>query len=55
MNEFNDTFHRLLDAWNRHQHLRSSGAPCADLASSRAQLDSLRVEVARRRSGLWSL
>ena len=35
-------FSKLLEAWNRHQDLRSTGAPIAELAASRAQLDMIR-------------
>ena len=35
-------FDRLLEAWNNHQDLRESGAPIAELAASRAQLDMIR-------------
>ena len=35
-------FRKLLDAWNRHQDLRTNGAPIAELAASRAQLDMIR-------------
>ena len=33
---------QLLDAWNHHQDLRRNGAPIAELAASRAQLDMIR-------------
>ena len=33
---------RLLEAWNNHQDLRRNGAPVAELAASRAQLDMIR-------------
>jgi len=34
---------RLLQAWNRHEDLRRDGAPIAELAASRAQLDMIRI------------
>lgn len=37
------SFGELLRRWNRHQDLRSEGAPIADLANSRAALDEARV------------
>lgn len=55
MQAFNESFGRLLEAWNRHHSLRTHGASIGELAEARATLDALRVEVARRRSGLWSL
>lgn len=42
--EFDDNrFRDLLDHWNHHQALRRSGATIADLAGSRAELDSARL------------
>ncbi len=41
------TFHRFLEAWNRHQDLRSNGAPISQLAASRQDLDELRLELRR--------
>ena len=35
-------FYRLLAAWNHHQDLRHRGAPIAELAASRADLDMIR-------------
>lgn len=35
-------FRHLLERWNTHQALRSSGAPVAALASSRTDLDAAR-------------
>jgi hypothetical protein len=39
--------HHLLEAFERHQQLRRSGAPIAMLSESRARLDRLRVDVRR--------
>ena len=42
--QFDDTkFRTLLDRWNHHQLLRHAHAALADLANSRAQLDSARL------------
>ncbi len=35
-------FRHLLERWNTHQALRSSGAPIAALAGSRSDLDAAR-------------
>ena len=35
-------FRHLLERWNTHQALRSSGAPIASLANSRRDLDAAR-------------
>jgi len=37
----------LQSRWVRHQELRTGGAPVAELAASRAQLDRARLESAR--------
>lgn len=37
----------LLEAFERHQYLRRTGAPIAMLSQSRARLDRLRVDVRR--------
>ena len=42
--QFDDTtFRTLLDRWNHHEMLRSTHAALADLADSRAELDSARL------------
>lgn len=41
------TFQRFLQAWNRHQDLRSHGASIPELAASRQSLDELRWELHR--------
>ena len=41
------TLELLLEAFERHQHLRRSGAPIAQLSQSRARLDRLRVDARR--------
>ena len=44
---FDETFERLLNAWNRHQDLRTGGASIASLAESRRALDALRTDIRR--------
>ncbi len=43
-----ESFDRLLLAWNRHQDLRRSGAPVRRLWASRIELDQRRQEVRAR-------
>lgn len=38
-------FHHLLEVWNRHQQLRSAGAPVDQLWSSRLELDEARART----------
>lgn len=45
------TLDHLLEAFERHQQLRRSGAPIAQLSQSRARLDRLRVDVRRATQG----
>ena len=46
---FEGSFHELLVTWNQHQDLRRSNPTIAQLATSRATLDRVRLETARRR------
>lgn len=45
INEADAEFQSLLDAWRTHEELRSAGASVAELATSRAHLDSTRSFV----------
>ncbi len=47
MADFETNFKDFLAAWNRHQDLRSTGAPISSLIDSRVQLDVLRVDLVR--------
>ncbi|MFT7474925.1 MAG: hypothetical protein ACI81L_001857 [Verrucomicrobiales bacterium] len=38
-------FSTLLDAWRRHQQLRSSGPDIAELTNSRLRLDEARLRM----------
>ncbi len=38
-------FRRLLKRWNSHQNLRRHGAPVAELARSRMDLDRARAQL----------
>jgi hypothetical protein len=40
-------FHNLLTTWTRHQDLKSSGAPVAELYDSRIRLDEARMQARR--------
>ncbi|MEE9416461.1 MAG: hypothetical protein V3V01_14350 [Acidimicrobiales bacterium] len=40
-----DQFHQLLNTWNHHQELRSDGADLAELWTSRANLDDVRLKA----------
>lgn len=44
---FELSFERFLNAWNRHQDLRSGGASVAKLNESRQVLDELRLDLRR--------
>ncbi len=46
-NQQNHAFTDLLQTWSRHQDLRVAGAPIAELAASRATLDSVRLQAIR--------
>ena len=41
-------FQALLSTWTRHQDLKSSGAPVADLYYSRIELDEARTQARHR-------
>ena len=45
--EQNNAFNMLVESWAHHQDLRSSGAPIAELATSRFDLDAARLDAAR--------
>ncbi len=49
---FEASFRELLVTWNHHQDLRRSRPSIAQLASSRADLDRLRLQTARHREQL---
>ncbi len=41
-------FHKLLSTWIRHQDLKSTGAPVAELYHSRIELDEARTQARHR-------
>lgn len=41
--QFDQEFHALLTSWNKHQELRTAGAPLPELYRSRADLDAHRL------------
>ena len=46
MTKYNQSrLHDLLNAWNRHQDLRRSGAAVPTLAASRWRLDLVRSQI----------
>ena len=44
----NQTFLALLQSWGTHQDLREAQAPIAELAASRAALDTARLRATRQ-------
>ena len=46
---FEGAFRRLLTSWNRHEDLRSSGAPFPERIDATSDLFNARIEVAQVR------
>ncbi len=46
---FDQAYHDLVRAWERHHHLRRAGAPFAEVLDARRALNAKRMAVARLR------
>ncbi len=46
---FDQAYHDLVRAWERHHHLRRTGAPFAELLDARRALEARRLAAARLR------